>query len=125
MAKQILVVDDEPFMRRLIQFHIERAGYEFRSVASGQEALTAVRLAPPHLIVLDVMMAGLDGLATLNHLKQNETTRHIPVIILTAKAQTLTRQEAEQRGAAVVFTKPFSPTQLLLEISRLLDLPAG
>jgi CheY-like chemotaxis protein len=125
MAKKILVVDDEAFMRRLIQLHVEKAGYEFRSAADGYEALAAVRRDPPHLIVLDVMMAGMDGLATLNQLKQDETSRHIPVIILTAKAHTLTRQEAEQSGAAVVFTKPFSPTQLLLQIRRLLDEPAA
>lgn len=119
MAKKVLIVDDEPFMLRLIQFHLERAGYELVQARNGHEALAAVQREQPHLVVMDVMMAEMDGLTALNHLKRDEATRHIPVIIMTAKAHTITRQDAEKAGAAVVFTKPFSPTQLLLEIRRL------
>ncbi|MBI2927580.1 MAG: response regulator [Verrucomicrobia bacterium] len=120
MARKILIVDDEPFMQRLIQLHLEKAGYELVKARNGHEALDAVQREKPHLIVMDVMMAGMDGLTALSRLKQDQATQDIPVIIMTAKAHTITRQEAEQSGAAVVFTKPFSPTQLLLEIRRLL-----
>ena len=120
MAKKILIVDDEPFMQRLIQLHLEKAGYELVKARNGHEALDAVQREKPHLIVMDVMMAGMDGLTALSRLKQDQATQDIPVIIMTAKAHIITRQEAEQSGAAVVFTKPFSPTQLLLETRRLL-----
>jgi two-component system chemotaxis response regulator CheY len=69
---------------------------------------------------MDVMMPDMDGLAALKQLKESEATRGIPVIMITASAQALTRQEAEASGAALFFTKPFSPTQLLEDIKRLL-----
>jgi len=66
------------------------------------------------------MMPGLDGLGALRQLKQAESTRRIPVIVLSAKGEALTPVEALEAGAAVFLTKPFSPTQLLAEARRLL-----
>jgi CheY-like chemotaxis protein len=68
---------------------------------------------------MDVMMGGLDGLAALKELKQSDATREIPVILMTASAQ-ITRKQAEESGASAFFTKPFSPTQLLLEVKQLI-----
>ena len=119
MKKKILVVDDEAFMHIFMGHHLTRAGYEIISARNGCEGLEKAN-ENPDLIVMDVMMAEMDGLAALRQLKQTGGTRDIPVIMITTSAQTLTRQESESSGASVFLTKPFSPTQLLAEIGRLL-----
>lgn len=120
MTKKILVADDQQYMHQLMQHHLARAGYQVVSARNGREALEKAGKELPQLIIMDVMMLELDGLAALKQLKQAESTRKIPVIMMTASAQMLTQQEAETSGAAAFFTKPFSPTQLMLEIKRLL-----
>jgi CheY-like chemotaxis protein len=119
MTKQILVVDDDPLMHRLFQHHLERAGYQVLAANNGREALEIVSRHPPQLIVMDIMMPDVDGLAALRELKKEEATKSIPVIVITANSHHLTRKESEACGAAIFLTKPFSPTQLLNEIRRL------
>jgi CheY-like chemotaxis protein len=120
MEKKILVVDDEDYMHRLMQHHLARAGYEMAAARSGREAVEAASREKPDLIIMDVMMAGMDGLSALKELKQGEATRGIPIIMLTASANAVTREQSEASGAAAFFTKPFSPTKLLAEIRRLI-----
>jgi two-component system chemotaxis response regulator CheY len=119
MTKQILVVDDDQLMHRLFQHHLERAGYQMVSATNGREALEMAARQPPHLIVMDIMMPDIDGLAALRELKKSDVTKSIPVIMITANGHHLTRKESETCGAAIFLTKPFSPTQLLNEIRRL------
>jgi CheY-like chemotaxis protein len=121
MTKTILIVDDQPFMIRLIQFNLERAGYQIVTARNGREAIASAQADRPDLIVMDVMMAEMDGLKALAELKKLDTTHSIPVILITAKGQTLTRQEAESLGASLLLSKPFSPTQLQAEIRKLLS----
>lgn len=120
MKKRILVVDDEEYMHRLMGHHLLRAGYEIITARNGLEAIHKAKGECPELVLMDVMMPEMDGLAALTELKRCEPTRSIPVIMLTTNARTLTKEEAEASGAAAFFTKPFSPTQLLLEVKRLL-----
>jgi CheY-like chemotaxis protein len=120
MANTILVVDDEPYMRRLMQHHLARAGYALTYAVNGREAVEMAGRDLPALIIMDVMMPEMDGLTALKQLKADKTTRQIPVIILTASAQALTRQESEASGATLFLTKPFSPTLLMADIKRLL-----
>ncbi len=117
---KILVVDDEPYMHLLLRHHLLRDGYQMLNARSGREALEVARREQPALVIMDVMMADLDGLATLKELKQAEATRAIPVIMITANALNVTRQEAETSGAALFLTKPFSPTQLMATLRELL-----
>jgi len=109
----ILVVDDEPYMIRLLQHHIERAGYRMIKAANGREALDRIREDHPRLVLMDVMMPEINGLEVLAELRKQETTRTLPVIIMTANAQRFTREEAEAVGVSAFLTKPFSPTQLM------------
>ncbi len=84
MRHKILIVDDEPFMLRLIQYHLENAGYEMIKARNGREAIEAVARENPCVVVMDAMMPNVDGLTALRELKQDPTTRAIPVIMLTA-----------------------------------------
>ena len=72
---------------------------------------------------MDVMMGEMDGLTTLKHLKKEDATKAIPVIMITANAHYITQQESEASGATLFMTKPFSPTQLLVEIRRFVPEP--
>jgi two-component system alkaline phosphatase synthesis response regulator PhoP len=119
MALKILVVDDEPYMHRLLQHHFNRAGYSMISANNGREAIAMAASEKPDLVVMDVMMADMDGLTALKQLKKDDATKNIPVIMITANAHHITRQESEVSGATLFLTKPFSPTQLLVEIKRL------
>lgn len=118
MAK-ILVVDDEPIVHRLLEHYLRGAGFETLQATNGREALEIAGRESPQLIVMDVMMAEMDGLTALRRLKKEEGTRQIPVIMITANSHYVTRQESEAAGAALFVTKPFSPNQLLAEIRRL------
>lgn len=119
--KQILLVDDDVLMHRLLQHHFEKAGYQMVSANNGREALDMAAKQPPQLIVMDVMMPDVDGLAALRELKKSDATKSIPVIVITANSHHLAKKESESCGAAMFLTKPFSPTQLLNEIRRLLS----
>jgi two-component system alkaline phosphatase synthesis response regulator PhoP len=118
MAK-ILVVDDEPIVHRLLQHHLERAGYEMIGATNGVEAIQLANSQSPQLIVMDVMMAEMDGLTALRSLKKEEGTKSIPVIMITANSHYVTQQESEAAGASLFLTKPFSPVKLLSEIRKL------
>lgn len=120
MAFKVLVVDDEPYMHRLLQHHLARAGFLLLNAHNGREAIQLAGQHQPDVIVMDVMMAELDGLSALKQLKQTEPTKAIPVIMITASAHHVTREEAEASGAALFLTKPFSPTQLLMAVRKLL-----
>ena len=123
--KRILIADDEIYMVRLLEMTFKKGGYEVVSCRDGKETLATAVSAQPRLIVLGIMMPGLDGLGALRQLKENPATQAIPVIVLSAKGQALTKVEAEQAGAALFLPKPFSPNQLLSEAQKILGLPAA
>ena len=119
MSNQILVVDDDQLMHMLFEHHLEDAGYRMLSAMSGQQGLDMANNEQPALVVMDVMMPDVDGLAVLRELKRMDATKAIPVIIITSNRHALMQKEAETAGAAFFLTKPFSPSQLLNEIRRL------
>ncbi len=123
MTRKILVADDEPLVHRLLQHHLERAGFQLVSASTGREALDAANAQQPSVIVLDVMMSEVDGISALKSLKKSQETRSIPVIVITANAMPIVRTECEASGAAAFMTKPFSPAQLLAAIRKLLPEP--
>jgi CheY-like chemotaxis protein len=116
---RLVIADDSPHMLRLIEMTLRKAGHTWTSCTEGDAALAAVRREKPDVAVLDIIMPGMDGLDVLSRLKADPDTAHIPVIMLTARGHTLTRQQAEESGAAAFLTKPFSPTELTATIARL------
>lgn len=121
MAAKILIVDDEPYMLRVAELSLRKGNFELIAGSNGLQALELARRLKPDLIVMDVLMPELDGLAALRQLKQDPETASIPVIMVTARGHIMTRQVAEESGAALFLTKPFSPTRLLHEAQRLVE----
>jgi two-component system phosphate regulon response regulator PhoB len=125
----VLIADDEEDVRELVGMNLRRAGFETSEAADGLQALAQVKKRKPGLIVLDVMMPGRDGYAVCQELRESEATRHIPIIMLTAKGQTQDRIAGLERGADDYLAKPFSPKELVLRVQALLrratQLPSG
>ncbi len=119
---KVFCIEDDVEMIELLKLVLERRGFAFASAESGPEGLEAIRLQKPDLILLDLMMPEMDGWEVYRRLKLDEATREIPVVVVTAKAQTIDRV----LGLHVVkvddyVTKPFSPTDLVGRIERLLE----
>ena len=123
--KTILVVDDEPDIRLLTKMNLERDGYNIVTAANGEEALEAVRAAPPDLIVLDVMMPKVDGWGVLEKLKTEfgAPFAEIPVILLTALGGPLDRAKGGIEGAVRYLTKPIDLDDLRAAVSETLAAP--
>jgi CheY-like chemotaxis protein len=127
MPPKVLIVDDDPLMHLLYKNQLERAGYEMVNARDGTEAIEVAAREHPQIIVMDILMTQMDGLAALRELKRIEETKLIPVVIATASvsAHHATKLECENSGAAGFLTKPFSPAQLLAEVRRLVPEPAA
>jgi two-component system, OmpR family, phosphate regulon response regulator PhoB len=117
---RILLVDDEPDITDLITVHLERDGHEILACASGLDVMDLALAQQPDLIVLDLMLPGLDGLAVFKKLRLEGRTASIPVIMLTAKGAQSDKLKGLELGADDYMTKPFSPRELVLRISALL-----
>ena len=104
-----------------MQVNLERAGYTVVTAFDGREALEKVELEQPDLVVLDVMMPYMDGFEVLQTLRKNQSTRDLPVIMLTAKAQDADVFRGWQSGVDCYLTKPFNPMELISFVKRILD----
>ena len=126
MAKSVLLIDDEDNVREVAQMSLElMAGWSVVTASDGAQGITQALAYQPDVILLDVMMPGMDGPTTYQKLQADERTRHIPVILLTAKAQVAERQRLAELGVAAVLTKPFDPVQLPEQIAQLLGWSAA
>src|SRR6185369_12420805 len=99
MSTRVLVVEDDPDIAELVVRYLEKAGYATSRVASGRDALDAVRSKPPDAMVLDVMLPHMDGLEVCRVLRANERTAAIPIIMLTARAEESERIVGLEIGA--------------------------
>ena len=117
----MLVADDEEDIRALVAFRLQRAGYEVITAADGAEALTLATTRLPDLIVLDMMMPKATGLEVTRSLREQDSTKHIPVILLTARAQEADVASGFEAGADDYVKKPFSPMDLQLRVQALLE----
>jgi DNA-binding response OmpR family regulator len=116
----ILVVDDDPLIRTLVEHKLRLRGFEVVSAESGEAGLKQVAAKRPDLIVLDAMMPELDGFEVLRRLKQDTATAAIPVIMLTARKQESDIVSALSSGARDYLVKPFMPEELIMRIRNLL-----
>ncbi|MDZ4816796.1 MAG: response regulator [Verrucomicrobiota bacterium] len=123
--KKILVVDDEVFMLKLLQFILGKTGCGIETAGSGEEAVQRVGIVSPDLMIIDVMMPGMTGFEAVQTIKSKPLFEHLPVIMLTARGQQATRQQAKEAGASVFLTKPFSPVELIHHVTELLQTKAA
>ena len=120
-APLILVADDDEDILELVRLRLSRSGYRTILARDGVEALEAARARRPDLAVLDVTMPGLDGYAVVAELRRDPETKDIPVILLTARAQTADVTRGFDTGADDYVTKPFSPQELQNRVAAVLE----
>jgi two-component system phosphate regulon response regulator PhoB len=120
MAANILVVEDEPAIQELIALSLEHAGHRVQVANDAETAAQRVRDALPDLILLDWMLPGQSGVAFARALRQDERSRRVPIIMLTARAQEQDKIAGLESGADDYITKPFSPRELLARIKAVL-----
>lgn len=120
--KCILIIDDEESIQTVVEFGLRMtAGWEVISASSGNEGILRAQAEQPDMILLDVMMPEMDGLATFRALQLNDQTRSIPVILLTAKAQASEKRLFDNTGVNGVIIKPFNALELAEQICNVLN----
>jgi two-component system phosphate regulon response regulator PhoB len=112
--ERVLIVDDDPDIQRLVSYNFSRAGFEVITAPSGRTALESIQKQPPDLVVLDVMLPDIDGMEVCRTLRQHESTRAIPIIMLTARGEEIDRVIGFELGVDDYVAKPFSPRELVL-----------
>jgi CheY-like chemotaxis protein len=117
--KKIMLVEDDPDIQLITRLSLELAGYEVRVCGSGAEAVQSGGAYAPDLILLDVMMRGMDGIAAMDALRQLPEMAATPIVFFTANTQHQVQQDLLQRGAAGVIIKPIGPHALVQQIREI------
>jgi DNA-binding response OmpR family regulator len=118
---KVLLVDDDPVILKLLQVNFEMEGYKVMTANDGVEGLEKARKERPDIVLLDIMMPRMDGLEVTKALKGDASTKDIPIILLSAKAQASDVQVGKDMGADDYLTKPFDPLELLDRVNELLE----
>jgi two-component system phosphate regulon response regulator PhoB len=116
----ILIVDDERDLLSLVDFNLRQAGFETLLASSGEQALAQVRRRVPDLVLLDVMLPDVSGTEICRQLKADPRTKHVPVVMLTARGEEVDRVVGFELGADDYVTKPFSVRELVLRVRAVL-----
>jgi DNA-binding response OmpR family regulator len=117
---KVLVVDDDPVILELLRINFEIEGYEVLPAADGEQGLARARDEAPDVVLCDIMMPRLDGIELLTRLRGDPRTAHLPVVLLSAKAQKVEVDRGLSMGAADYVTKPFDPLELLDRVNAVL-----
>ncbi len=121
--KKIVCIEDEPEMIDLVRLILGRRGFELIGAVGGREGLETVRQVKPDLVLLDLMMPDMDGWEIYQHMKADEELRNIPVIIVTAKAQSIDKVLGLHIAKVDDYiTKPFGPRELIDSVNRVLGI---
>jgi two-component system, OmpR family, alkaline phosphatase synthesis response regulator PhoP len=125
-TKRVLIIDDEESIQTVVQFGIQlAAGWHVLTAGSGPQGIQTAQTEQPDVILLDVMMPEMDGIATFKLLQSHPQTEQIPVIFLTAKAQTSEKRQFNDLGVSGVITKPFNSLDLPDQIVKILHWQQG
>ncbi len=125
MGNTVMVVEDNPTTRHLIGLYLKGQGYQLLQAENGLDALEQLAQGPVDLIIADVNMPQMDGVALTRALKQDQALATIPVLILTSEDGAQERRNGLAAGAAAYLTKPVSPERLVQEVTQLLAAPRG
>lgn len=121
----LLVVEDERDLLEVVRFNLSREGYSVRTAENGEDAIRMVRQERPDLIVLDLMLPTIDGLAVCRAIRSTDHTRDIPIVMLTARGEEADIVRGLEAGADDYVTKPFSPKVLIARIQAVLRRSGG
>jgi DNA-binding response OmpR family regulator len=121
MAKEILIVDDEPNVVVPIQFLMEQQGYRVMTAERGEDALDLIYQYKPDLVLLDIMLPGIDGYEVCEIVRLNPNFRKVKIIFLTAKGREVEIAKGLALGADAYISKPFSNTTLVARVKELLE----
>jgi phosphate regulon transcriptional regulator PhoB len=120
MSKRVLIVDDEKDIVDLVTYNLEKEGFRALKAYDGEKALEVARTSKPHLILLDLMLPGIQGLEVCKILRNRPETAYVPIIMLTAKGDEVDKVLGLEIGADDYVTKPFSIKELMARIRALL-----
>jgi len=120
MSKTIMAIDDSASIRQVVGITLKKAGYEVIEANDGKDAMDKLTGQKVHLIICDVNMPNMDGIAFLKELRQNSNYKFTPIIMLTTEAQEAKKQEGKAAGAKAWIVKPFKPEQMLAAIEKLI-----
>jgi two-component system response regulator VicR len=119
---KIVCIEDDPEMIELVKLILMRKGYDVTGATGGKEGLKAVEAVQPDLVLLDLMMPDMDGWEVYKQMRDNEAMKHIPVIVVTAKAQSIDKVLGLHIAKVDDYiTKPFGPSELLSSVLRVLE----
>jgi phosphate regulon transcriptional regulator PhoB len=119
-GQKILVVEDEPDIRKLVQYNLAQERFKVLEAEDGEQALKIVQRDRPHLLILDLMLPGLSGIELCRILRDRSDTARLPILMLTAKAGETDRVLGLEMGADDYLTKPFSPRELVARVRAIL-----
>jgi len=117
---KLLLVEDDPALAELLEFRFQSEGYAVRTTADGDEALELAREDVPDLVILDWMIEGTSGIEVCRRLRREESTAHVPIIMLTAREAEDDRIRGLDTGADDYLTKPFSPRELIARVGAVM-----
>lgn len=120
MPRAVLIVDDSMTIRQMVAFTLQQAGMTVVEAADGQEALSKMAAQRFDLVITDLNMPKMDGIALIRELRRRTESKHTPVLMLTTESQAAKKQEGRAAGATGWIVKPFDPGKLLQVISRVL-----
>ena len=121
MARErILLIEDEPDLAEVLQYNLEKEGFQVDLAPRGDTGLELVRREIPDLLLLDLMLPGIDGLEVTRLLKRDPATAHLPIVMLTARSEEVDRIVGLELGADDYISKPFSPREVVLRVKAVL-----
>lgn len=119
-ATRIAVVEDEEAILDVLVYNLGRAGYETMAYRRGDDGWAGIKATPPDLAILDIMLPGIDGLEIVRLMRRDPTTSHVPILVLTARAEEVDRIVGLELGADDYLAKPFSPREVVLRVKAIL-----
>ncbi|MFA4829663.1 MAG: response regulator transcription factor [Thermodesulfovibrionales bacterium] len=119
-TKKILIVDDEPDLAELVSYNLKKEGFEVSSASDGEEALKKIRKGNFNLVILDLMLPGIQGMELCRILRNDPKTKHLAIIMLTAKGEDVDKILGLEMGADDYIAKPFSPRELVARVKAVL-----
>ncbi len=117
---KVLIVEDERDVAELLAYNLSKSGFQVITAEDGEQALRLLEKEPPDLVILDLLLPKIDGKEVCRRIRQNERTRNVPVLMLTALGEEVDRVVGFELGADDYVVKPFSPRELVLRINAIL-----